>query len=68
MALTASHPSSLPSDNAEVEYVDAQTGEVLHVGRFYDPGLDPSSWLAQETQLRYGSWQPALSYRCGRPL
>lgn len=53
--------------NASVEYVDAETGVVQHVDRFYDP-LDENSWLARELKAR-GKWKgPDLAYGCGRPL
>ena len=54
--------------NAEVDYVDAGTGRVVRTLAFYDPGLDPDSWLAQEQKSR-GIWRgPHLAYGCGRPI
>lgn len=50
------------ADNAEVDYVDAETGVVLDTLRFYDPGLDPQSAAFKEKGRRH------LAYGCGRPL
>lgn len=45
-----------PQSNAEVDYVDADTGEVLTTLPFHDPGLDPIPGVPL-----------LLSYGCGRP-
>lgn len=58
----------MPAPNAEVDYVDADTGWVIATEQFYDPGLDENSWLAKELKQR-GRWNgPHLAYSCGRPL
>ena len=47
--------------NAEVDYVDARTGEVLATLPFYDPGLDEGSKLARDEKAA-GRWRgPRLS-------
>ncbi len=54
--------------NAEVSYVDADTGIVVETVAFYDPGLDEDSWYAKEMKAR-GKWRgPHLAYGCGRSL
>lgn len=54
--------------NAEVDYVDAETGRIIETKQFYDPGLDENSWLAKELKKR-GKWRgPELAFSCGRPL
>lgn len=51
-----------PIDNAEVDYVDAETGAVLFTVPFYDPGLDENSAAFKMKGRRH------LAYGCGRPL
>ena len=52
--------------NAEVDYVDADTGEVLEAVPFYDPGHDETSWYAIEMKAR-GKWRgPHMAFGCGR--
>ena len=54
--------------NAEVDYVDAETGKVRETVAFYDPGLDEESPYAKEMKQR-GKWLGKhLAYNCGRPL
>ena len=54
--------------NAEVDYVNARTGEVLATLPFYDPGLDEGSKLARDEKAA-GRWRgPRLAYGCGRAL
>jgi hypothetical protein len=54
--------------NAEIDYVDADTGELIETIQFYDPGLDENSWLAKE-EKRNKNWNgPHLAYGYGRPI
>lgn len=56
----------MPLLNAEVDYIDANTGALIVTLPFYDPGLDENSWLAIELK-REGRWRgPHFAYSCGR--
>lgn len=59
------HPNDR-QPNAEVDYVDANTGAVIATERFYDPGLDEQSSYTIEQKQR-GIWRgPHAVYGCGR--
>ncbi len=53
--------------NAEVDYIDADTGVVRETAPMYDPGLYENSWYAREMKAR-GKWEGRhMAYGCGRP-
>jgi hypothetical protein len=54
--------------NAEVEYISAETGRLVAVLPFYDPGLDPNSAMVREEAKRRGREFPFLAYGCGGVL
>lgn len=53
--------------NAIVEYID-ESGKIVALDEFYDPGLDETSWLSLEMKKRSVWKGPHLAYGCGRPL
>ena len=58
----------MPTQNAIVDYIDAESGRIVASIPFYDPGLDETSWYAKE-QKRRGIWRgPHMAYGCGRPI
>lgn len=58
----------IPEPNAIVEYVD-DTGAVVMVDRFYDPGLDKESAYTRDWMKRNREpFTPHLAYGCGRKL
>ncbi len=56
-------------DNAEVDYVSAETGALIVTLPFYDPGLDPKSQYTKGSTSRRigGRERPHMAYSCGRP-
>ncbi|HEY3795136.1 MAG TPA: hypothetical protein VGM09_25200 [Bradyrhizobium sp.] len=55
--------------NAAIDYADAATGAWLGRDLYYDPGLDPGSWLAQwQNRHELGGWHRHLAYGCGHAI